>query len=383
MKLHKKFLLKLFAEAMVLLCVMGLPQTARAASESDLDFTLNGAGDGYTVTGCDKSAAGKLVIPATYQDLPVTAIAEGAFYGCAGVTELVISEGVTAVEPWAFADCIGLTAVTLPSTLESLGYQAFSGCAALEGVYISDLTAWLEMRISSGGVDGGKDSPLHYAGNLYLNGELVTEVVIPEGITALSHEAFGGCTSLTRITIPNTVTSIGNEAFFGCKNLVEITIPKGITAIGTGTFYDCTGLTHIAIPGTVTSIGWLAFQNCTGLTDVTFCGTQEQWDAIRKDASNNTCLGGVTLRLHDYENGACTLCGNTNAAAPGDGNGSNGVEMEDVAYLLLHTLFGEEEYPLSNANADLNGDGTVDREDVVCLLLHVMFGEAYYPLKQN
>ena len=381
MKLHKKFLLKLFAVAMVLLCVMGLPQTARAASESDLTFTLNGAGDAYTVTGCDQAATGKMVIPATYQDLPVTAIGEGAFYGCAGLTELVISEGVTAIEPWAFADCIGLTGVTLPSTLADLGYSAFSGCTALEGVYISDLTAWLEMRISSGGLDGGKDNPLHYAGNLYLNGELVTEVVIPEGITALGHEAFGGCTSLTRITIPNTVTSIGNEAFFGCKNLVEISLPKGITAIGTGTFYDCTGLTDIAIPDSVTSIGWLAFYNCTSLTNVAFCGTQAQWETISKDASN-TCLEEITLRQHNYENGACTVCGQKTAAA-GDINGNRAVEIEDAVYLLLHTLFGEEDYPLSGANADFNGDGAVGREDTVYLLLHIMFGETCYPLEKN
>ena len=46
--------------------------TLQAASVSDLTFTLNGGGNGYTVSDCSESAGVSLDIPSTYNDLPVT-----------------------------------------------------------------------------------------------------------------------------------------------------------------------------------------------------------------------------------------------------------------------------------------------------------------------
>ena len=40
----------------------------------------------------------------------------------------------------------------------------------------------------------------------------ITELVIPEGTTAIRNQAFSYCSSLTSITIPDSVTSIGTSA---------------------------------------------------------------------------------------------------------------------------------------------------------------------------
>ncbi|MGN1315871.1 MAG: hypothetical protein ACI4VW_02300 [Acutalibacteraceae bacterium] len=45
---------------------------ASAANESDLSFTLNDDGESYSVTDCNTSASGEIVIPSTYNGLPVT-----------------------------------------------------------------------------------------------------------------------------------------------------------------------------------------------------------------------------------------------------------------------------------------------------------------------
>ena len=105
--------------------------------------------------------------------------------------------------------------------------------------------------------------------NLYVNDQLVTEIVIPEGVTSIGNGAFYGCSSLTSITIPDSVTSIGGYAFYNCSSLTSINIPEGVTYIGSDTFYNCSSLTSINIPEGVTSIGWDAFYGCSGLTSIT------------------------------------------------------------------------------------------------------------------
>ena len=55
----------------------------------------------------------------------------------------------------------------------------------------------------------------------YLNDSLVTEVVVPEHITALSDFAFEYCDSLHSVTLPAGLNSIGS-AFICCYNLNHI-----------------------------------------------------------------------------------------------------------------------------------------------------------------
>ncbi|WP_400237077.1 leucine-rich repeat domain-containing protein [Methanomethylophilus alvi] len=97
----------------------------------------------------------------------------------------------------------------------------------------------------------------------------VKKVVIEDGITSISPNAFYGCSSLTSITIPDSVTSIGECTFYGCSSLTSITIPDSVTSIGECTFYGCSSLTSITIPDSVTSIGECTFYRCSSLTSVT------------------------------------------------------------------------------------------------------------------
>lgn len=96
----------------------------------------------------------------------------------------------------------------------------------------------------------------------------LTDITIPDSVTAADNLRFEHCTNLTSITIGNGISSIGEYAFYGCKKLSSVTLGNGVTSIGSCAFYDCTSLTSITIPDSVTSIGWGAFRNCTGLTSV-------------------------------------------------------------------------------------------------------------------
>ena len=179
------------------------------------------------------------------------------------VKDLIIPEGVTSIADYAFYNCSGLTTVTIPSSVTTIGSSAFYGCSGLTSVNISDLAAWCNVSFSN-----SDSNPLGYAHHLYLNGEEVTDLIIPESVSSIGQYAFYGCSGLTNLTIPNSVTSIGNRAFMGCSSLTSVIIPNSVTTIGERTFYNCSSLTNVTIPNSVTSIGSAAFYNCSNLTAV-------------------------------------------------------------------------------------------------------------------
>jgi hypothetical protein len=115
----------------------------------------------------------------------------------------------------------------------------------IEAVYITDLTAWLNINFMN-------SNPLQTGANLYLNNELVTNLVLPEDVTTIPNYAFYGCSSLTSVDIPNTVTSIGENAFNACYNLTHVTIPSSVTTIGNSAFYECFKLKDVQNLSTLT-----------------------------------------------------------------------------------------------------------------------------------
>lgn len=149
---------------------------------------------------------------------------------------------VTSIGEFAFF-CCGTTSITIPASITKIDGNAFNGCNNLKGVYINDLSAWCKINAK-----GDTSNPLIQAHHLYLNGEELKELVIPNNVTSIGNNAFNGCSALISVTIPNSVTSIGYGAFNGCNNLTSITIPASVTSIGKNAFYDCRGLNSVYIP---------------------------------------------------------------------------------------------------------------------------------------
>ena len=170
----------------------------------------------------------------------ITYIDADCFRGCTGLTSITIPNGVTNIIAGAFQECSGLTSVDIPNSITEIGSSSFADCTGLTAVNIHDIVAWCNINFRS--------NPLTYAHNLYLNGELVTDLVIPEGVTSDMNLAFARCTSLTSVVIPNSVTSIG-RAFDACINLTSITIPSSINNINPLAF-NRSGLTSIKLLNT-------------------------------------------------------------------------------------------------------------------------------------
>ena len=224
--------------------------------------------------------ASKILMADTYNGLPVTNIYTGAFEGNTSITSVIIPDSVTSIGSSAFYYCSNLTSVTIPDSITSIGSFAFEYCSNLTSVNISDIAAWCNIPF----VDN-VSNPLCYAENLYLNGELVTDLVIPEGVTSIGSFAFYNCFSLTSVTIGNGVTSIGSSAFSSCDGLTNVVIGNGVTSIGSYAFGSCSNLTSVTIPDSVTSIGYAAFSGCFNLDTIYYAGSEEEWNKITKGNS--------------------------------------------------------------------------------------------------
>ena len=133
------------------------------------------------------------------------------------VMSITLPECVTTIPGAALAFCEILLEINIPDSVTSIEMDAFYECYNLKSVYISDLSAWCKIDF-----DSYRANPLNYGTNLYLNNELVTDLVIPSDITEIKSHAFRGCSSLTSITIPDSVTSIGDSAFALCNSLTSV-----------------------------------------------------------------------------------------------------------------------------------------------------------------
>ena len=318
-------------------------ETPLANGSEGLDYELNEDGLGYTLLGIGSCTDTALVIPDTYEGLPVTeigrvafrydntitsvkignnvkSIGREAFRECNRLTVLTIGDGVTTIGTAAFSGCGGLTGVTVGSSVESINSNAFEDCDKLvEVINRSSLT------ITAGNSDNGyvaySAKEVHsgesklvnqndyifytYNGVDYLIGYVGsdTELTLPESYNGRSYEvydrAFYGYIGLKGITIPESVTEISQEAFFGCSNIETATvhpvaafcIPKNNlkTVIITGgsridnfALCDSYCLESVTIDSGITSIGEWVFSDCNKLVKINYNGSVEQWKAIDK-----------------------------------------------------------------------------------------------------
>jgi len=293
----------------------------------------------------------------------ITALGTYAFGYCENLKSIELPEGISVIQNGVFNNCKKLSDISLPDSIEYIGEYAFYRCTELEqitllrNVYfigenafgtctsltvtvipltfaheflekagvslrLADGPEWAQNAITWGECGTNVKWALFEDGSLILSGEgamddkiykngqpwrkitdRIHKVVIEEGITTVSKNAFSDLSMLEEVILASTISSIEENAFSGCENVLKLIVyfdmgtsnemvrtilkemPKIRTAgpIGSGcdyeftcgdtipqkAFYNLQKLTGITIPSGVVSIGDRAFEYCVSTTVIT------------------------------------------------------------------------------------------------------------------
>ncbi len=92
--------------------------------------------------------------------------------------------------------------------------------------------------------------------------DLITKVVIEEGIHDIGQMAFYALPNLQEVVLPESIVEIRNYAFKNCASLTAINL-ENVDFIREGAFYGCTALENVSLADNVTIEDW-AFTKVPG-----------------------------------------------------------------------------------------------------------------------
>ena len=252
----------------------------------------------------------------------------GIFYQARSTLQSVsLPETITSLPNYAFSGCSKLTSITIPSSVTRIGSFAFNFCIGLEETnYLGTIAEWCAIDF----VAGFNSNPISTTETFFIQGEELTTLEIPEGVTNICDYAFYSYSGLTSVSFPSTLISIGASAFYGCSGIIEkLEIPEGVTSIGASAFYSCSKLTSISLPNTLTSINENAFYNCDGLTNISLPNSLTSIGASAFSSCSN--LEGIIMqtgntKYYSVENclietsSKTLILGCKNSVIPSDGS---------------------------------------------------------------
>ena len=365
----------------LLVAVMMLPTAASGYDfkVDDVYYSINNDSTTVTALTCDNDPKiVTIIIPETVNNegttYRVTEIGEGAFTQSQLYLRYVeIGDGVERIGRCAF-HMSDIDSIYIGKSVSYIGYYAFGSCDRLRKVLIKDLTAWCNINFDKYGSNPLNNIYTH----LFVNGEEITHLVIPENVTEIKKLAFMGG-QFTSVTIPEGVTRIGEQAFFGCTINTPLVLPNSITTIEERAFWACHDLPEVYLGYNIDSIGSWAFSSCYQLTKVTCTAITPP--ILANALFDMDCYAHATLHvlpqsLEAYQSALYwkdfnEIIGDVVIEIPGDVNGDGEVNIADINNVVVIIINGggnghghapgDSDWPIS---ADVNGDGEINIADV-------------------
>ncbi|MBQ7325220.1 MAG: leucine-rich repeat domain-containing protein [Clostridia bacterium] len=215
--------------------------------------------DGYMWVGLGSCPYVDIVIPSTYNDLPVVAIGLDNLEPRWKIQTLTIPASVVNIERDTLSDCRNLREITVEAG--NPVYHSQGNCL------IETATGVLVVGCNNSVIpDDGSVTEIGRTAFYHCEG--LTEITIPEGVTTIGAFAFDGCSNLATVKLPSSLRTIEQYAFSGNLALTNPEIPDGVTRICMYAFSSCESITELQLPANLQVIEDHAFVGCS-FTEIT------------------------------------------------------------------------------------------------------------------
>lgn len=238
-----------------------------------LKLELNSNGESYAVVGIWDQYVTEIVIPDTFNGLPVTDV-KTSFGSLTRLKSVIIGNNVIKLSSDFIKYSVMLESITIGEGITQLSGDMFSGCYALSKVtinaHITKLSDSIFANLTNLRTVKLPVTLIEIGRYCFEGCTALSDINVEAGVTAIGDGAFADCSSLSNIILPDTLKSIGYACFRGCSRLSSITIPQGITELRQETFSGCNALASVAGGDNVNSLGDACFKDCSLLTSAPF-----------------------------------------------------------------------------------------------------------------
>ena len=270
--------------------------TVEPIVEQSLEYEITGLyNQFYKVVGIGNVTSDEIVVPSTYNGLPVIRIGWRAFENKVNLKKIILPDTLLYIDNFAFAGCTALEYIDLPDSLKTIYRCVFSnsGIKKLDMPDNVDLDSFACADCPNLESVKLPKNLNHLSLKCFENTPKLKSITLPDSLAYISSSAFVG-SSIESVKIPKKVHSIYENAFENTViNSVEFEKGSKLEIIDKSAFKGCSNLKSIVIPASVTTIGTFAFWDCTNLTSVTF----EEGSELEtlNDLFKNTCITEFTI----------------------------------------------------------------------------------------
>ena len=269
------------------------------------NFEIDNEGFFYVI---NKSEVGSLFeVPSNINGKQVTGIGSDCFNGCENLEKVILPESVTKLNWYCFCGCKNLKEIENTQNIKEIDYGVFYGCISLEGLYLPNVSVWMDgcdfcPSVTTVTFSKKMSYTPRFAGctsleeivflgslsdwnqiektNRWCQSVPASHVTCTDGNWDLDQPVYvtnrGVLYCYDSSQLPSdyeipasmngiAIKSTSDKCFEWSPNLRSIILPEGLISIGSDSFAGCSGLETIVIPSSVTSIGERAFKSCENL----------------------------------------------------------------------------------------------------------------------
>lgn len=274
--MKKQFIRMLLAIAVVISAVTIGMKTAKAATQGDWEYTVDGNLQAKITAYYGNASS--VTIPETLGGYTVKYIGDSVFANNISITRVTIPQKIVKIGNSSFKNCVNLKYVNINAeSMKVVSYSVYNESLSTDNSLCEDCSVFYNAGSNTDGMivtfgNKVKEIPDYlFATGKSKSSEVycrVGKVIFGKNVEKIGDYSFYKCYDVKEISMPSSLKSIGNYAFADCTGLKTLNTYEGVETYGRSSFENCTALTSVTIPRSAKILYNKAFKNCINLKSI-------------------------------------------------------------------------------------------------------------------